>query len=510
MNAQFKNISFRKLQSTDINLVWNWLNRAHVAKWYRSEPTFEDQKIKLLNRINMIEPTSVFIVQFAGKDIGYIQTYRIDDYQDYQKEISFYKNACGIDMFIGEEKYLHQGIGATMIIKFLNSFAFILTNTSICILGPNPNNSDALKAYKKSGFKHLKTVITHDGEEYLMTVDKKTIQEKFNLLRNNAETAALDWACNYLIDEFESNFEYEAIAATTYSNVYKIQATNDCFYLKQTPQALFTEPAILNFLAQHSCKNIPTVIATNSNLCCFLMKASGDISLRKYFNGNIDLDILKQGITNYTTIQRSMEKYTTDLLDLGVPDWRLDKFPTLYYQLIQQEQLLLDDGLSKTEIVQLQQLHSTCLRLCDKLAQYKIPETIGHCDFHENNMLLDQKNFSINIIDWGETAITHPFFSLQGCLWQISYFYNVQLSDSKLRELQKQCIAPWLNIYSEIQLLQALTVAGKLNGIFAALGFARLYVATKNQLRLEHNCPIAGCLRSFLQAIEHEKSWSAI
>jgi|GEM_PF-380377 len=506
MNTQFKNISFRKLQSKDIDLVWNWLNRPHVAKWYRSEPTFEDQKIKLLNRINMIEPTNVFIVQFASEDIGYIQTYRIDDYQDYQKEISFYENACGIDMFIGEEKYLHQGIGSTMIIKFLNNVAFILTNTSICILGPNPNNSSALKAYKKSGFKHLKNVTTHDGEEYLMTVDKKAIQEKFNLLCSNAEKNALDWACNYLKDRFKSNLGYEKIAATSYSSVYKIRAANSYYYLKQTPQALFTEPPVLNFFAQHSCKNIPTVVAINNDLCCFLMPSCGDISLRQYFNGNIDFEKLKQGIANYTSIQRSMEKYTTDLLGLGVLDWRLDKFFTLYDQLIQQEYLLLGDGLSKEEIKQLHKLYPVCIELCNELIHYAIPETVGHCDFHENNMLLDQKTSIINIIDWSETVITHPFFSLQGCLWNISYFYKIKQNDSIYSELQKQCVIPWLNLYTETKLLQALNIAAKLNGVCAALGFARLYAATENQLKLEHNGAIAGCLRSFLQAVEHKKN----
>jgi hypothetical protein len=363
------------------------------------------------------------------------------------------------------------------------------------ILFTGEDNIAAIKLYENLGFKQIGFFAQLFGEYEVMP---------------SKEQGPLDWALQCLkLEKSAIEFECKKITETPYSSVYKIQTLKNLYYLKQTPPALFMESQILNFLTQHGCKNIPTVIATNSDLCCFLMRASGDISLRKYFNGNIDLDMLKQGIANYTTIQRSMEKYTTDLLDLGVPDWRLDKFPTLYYQLIQQEHLLLDDGLSKTEIVQLQQLHSACLRLCDELAQYKIPETIGHCDFHENNMLLDQKTFSINIIDWGETAITHPFFSLQGCLWQFSYFYNAQLSTPKFRELQKQCIASWLNLNFETKLLQALTVAGKLNGIFAALGFARLYVATKNQLRLEHNCPIAGCLRSFLQAVEHEKSWSA-
>lgn len=351
-----------------------------------------------------------------------------------------------------------------------------------------------------------KSVYFYDYDNHLFELHAGDLKTRLAFYEDkNQEQSALDWALQYLnLEKSTIGFDHKKITDTSYSCVYKIQSPKKSYYLKQTPSALFAEPQILNFLTQCGCKNIPLVVATNNDLSCFLMTASGDISVRKYLNGNVDLGLLKQGIANYTAIQRSMEKHTIDLLSLGVPDWRLDKFPALYCQLIQQEQLLLDDGLAKNEIVQLQQLHSVCLELCNELAQYKIPETIGHGDFHENNMLLDQKTSTINIIDWGETVITHPFFSLQGCLWQISYFYNGQLINAARHELQKQCIAPWLDFHSETQLLQALVIAGKLNGIFAALGFVRLYVATKNQLRCEHNCPVAGCLRSFLQTVKRQ------
>jgi RimJ/RimL family protein N-acetyltransferase len=388
------------------------------------------------------------------------------------------------------------------------------------ILFTGEDNVAAIKLYESLGFKRIGSFALLFGEydKHSFELSAGDLEARAALYRDKTqEQNALDWALQYLSlgigksatagATAAAKFEYKKIADTSYSSVYKIQTLTNArysYYLKQTPEALFTEPQILNFLAQHGCKNIPAVVAINNDLCCFLMMACGDISLRKYFNGNIELEMLRQGIANYTSIQRSMEKYTAELLELGVPDWRLDQFPTLYDQLIQQEQLLLDDGLSKTEIVRLQRLSSACRRLANELAEYKIPETIGHCDFHENNMLLDQKTSAINIIDWGETVITHPFFSLQMCLWNITHFYNVKPTDPTYHKLQTQCVAPWLGLCAETKLLQALDIAAKLNGIYAALGFARLYAATNNQLRLEHNGAIAGCLRSFLQMVGYE------
>lgn len=165
----------------------------------------------------------------------------------------------------------------------------------------------------------------------------------------------------------------------------------------------------------------------------------------------------------------------------------------------------MDDGLKKQEIDRLHQLYPKCINLCEALSAYMIPETINHCDFHENNMLLDRRTGNIGIVDWGETVITHPFFSLNGCLWNVTHFHNVKQTDSIYATLQLHCISSWLDLYNEEKLLQALSIADQLNGIYAALAYERMYLATEDQsitVQQEHHGSIAGCLRSFLQRNE--------
>jgi hypothetical protein len=208
--------------------------------------------------------------------------------------------------------------------------------------------------------------------------------------------------------------------------------------------------------------------------------------------------MLKKGIMNYTKIQRSLENKTEQMLKIGILDWRLSQFASLYDQLLQQEQLLIDDGLTRKEIDRLNQLYPICVKLCSDLSEYKMPETINHCDFHENNMLLDQKTGAINIIDWGEVVISHPFLSLNGCLWNITYFNKVSPID--LDHLKSQCITQWLDLYNSNDLLYQLNLANQLNGIFAALTYEQIYRATQdkpNSVRHEKKGSIAGCLRTF-------------
>lgn len=318
----------------------------------------------------------------------------------------------------------------------------------------------------------------------------------------NQSNQTLQWAAQYLTAYKKSSIlNHQEIVQTSYSIVHRIETTEVVVYLKQVPENLFVEPKTLAFLHEQGCKNIPELLAENSDLHCFLMTSCGDDSLRCLFKGKVDLKKLKLGILNYTNIQRLLENKTRDLLLLGVPDWRLDKFASLYYKLIQQENLLVNDGLTKKEVDRLRQHYPTCIKLCEDLLEFKISETISHCDFHENNMLLDRKTGAINIIDWGESVIAHPFFSLNGCLWNIVYFNDINKADPMYYDLQLHCVSPWLDLYDKRKLLKAFGLADQLIGVYAALTYERLYIATEDQpkkVQQEHPGSIAGCLRSFL------------
>ncbi len=320
---------------------------------------------------------------------------------------------------------------------------------------------------------------------------------------NNHEKA-LQWAINHL--SFDKNMHvlsHRVIVETSYSIVYQIESSQDTFYLKQVPKALFLEPYTLKFLHTSQCTSIPEIIAENKRLNSFITTSCGDISLRHLFQGEINMDMLKRGIDAYTRIQRQLENKTESLFKLGIPDWQLHQLPIKYNELINNTDLLKNDGLTPKEIAQLYQLIPTCIELCEKAAQYYIPETINHCDIHENNMLLDNKTGAINIIDWGECVVTHPFLSLNGCLWNLTYFNKIKESDADYRKLQLQCISPWKNQYDETTLLEILGITNQLLGIFAALSYERLYQMTQDEsytVQQEHPGSIAGCLRTFLKS----------
>ncbi|KTD03701.1 Phosphotransferase enzyme family protein [Legionella geestiana] len=316
---------------------------------------------------------------------------------------------------------------------------------------------------------------------------------------------ALQWALDYLKKNHGGNMpDHYTVVETAWSTVWQITSPQGTFYLKQTPPQLYTEARTIAWLRNEGHTSIPVLVSDNESLYSFLTRACGDVPLRDYFHGKVDADLLAHGVMQYTNIQRRLEHSIFEMQTLNLPDWRLYQIPRLYQELIAREDLLLKDGLSRKEITQLHRASDTCRALCAALSRYHIPETLNHCDFHENNMVIERKTGRISLIDWGEAVISHPFFSLSGCLWNLTYFYKIQPGDDIYASLQRRFILPWQDLHSEEVLLHALTLSNKLLGVFAALGYQHMYDATMAQPRTvqeERPGSVAGCLRSFLNAI---------
>lgn len=79
------------------------------------------------------------------------------------------------------------------------------------------------------------------------------------------------------------------------------------------------------------------------------------------------------------------------------------------------------------------------LALCQKLASYKIPDTLVHGDFHSGNVAIREDDFLI--FDWTDACISHPFFDLP-----IFLDYDGGENPDEVRQAY---LAEWLNYESE-------------------------------------------------------------
>ncbi len=176
-----REISFRRLQASDLELMHRWLNAPHVRRWWYAEGnSYAEVEEHYLPAIEGGEGTKTFLILHRDDPIGYVQSYRIsaEDDETYASLVDV-EDSAGVDMFIGEPEYLYRGLGRHVIRRFLSEHVFADPGVEVCVIGPEPKNVAAIRAYEKAGFRFFKT-IQAPGEpepEHLMKLTRREFEE---------------------------------------------------------------------------------------------------------------------------------------------------------------------------------------------------------------------------------------------------------------------------------------------------------------------------------------------
>ena len=164
-------ISFRNLCEADFLTLHRWLKAPHVKEyWYQNESfTYEQIHNKYTKRLieGVIES---YIILKNGVDIGFIQTYIIDEPSNFLVN----DKIKGVDLYIGELDYVHEGYGKDIINHFVKEYIFNDSSVRFAGIDPVVKNLIAIKAYEKSRFKHVNTEYSKYNKEmtYYMILDR--------------------------------------------------------------------------------------------------------------------------------------------------------------------------------------------------------------------------------------------------------------------------------------------------------------------------------------------------
>ncbi|MCX7124252.1 MAG: aminoglycoside phosphotransferase family protein [Gammaproteobacteria bacterium] len=246
--------------------------------------------------------------------------------------------------------------------------------------------------------------------------------------------------------------------------------------MKHTPELIALEASIIHIMRDQFHFSVPTVIAHNAELNCFLLFYAGR-PLREILKKEFDTTLFCKAIDQFTAMQLAVADHVNVFLDIGVPDWRLDKLPDLYMQLLSQKEMLMSDGLTEKEIEELKNLFPTVSNLCKKLSGYAIKQSIVQPDFNDNNTLIADGSQKITMIDLGEIAISHPFFSLINCLLQAKKHHGLTDNDETYLQLMDACLKNYMDFESKENLLDAFNIAKIVWFVYGALATERLMAA---------------------------------
>jgi hypothetical protein len=138
----------------------------------------------------------------------------------------------------------------------------------------------------------------------------------------------------------------------------------------------------------------------------------------------------------YAELQRGEAAHMDEHLGHGVPDLRIATMTRRYEELLQHEL-----PLETEEIEQLRDFAPRFAEFCGELAAHDLPETVQHDDLHHAKVYAQGER--LRVLDWGDSSISHPFFSLVETFRFLEGINTLPPTDPWFARLRDAYLKPW-------------------------------------------------------------------
>jgi hypothetical protein len=283
-----------------------------------------------------------------------------------------------------------------------------------------------------------------------------------------------------------------------WSTVLHVPTDVGMLYFKASTAALRHEAALTRILAGWLPESMPRVLAADAERG-WLLLADGGMRLRDVLKSDPDIRHWERPLSVYAGLQIECSGRVDSLLRVGLPDRRLAKLPALFEALLNDSDGLglgRRDGLSPEEYQRLKGFYGLLERLCEQLAAYAIPETLDHGDFHDGNIFVQNGRYLL--FDWGDSSVTHPFFSLRATLVSLEHTLGLTEASRWLERLATCYLDPWTAYETMRGLEAAYRLSQRLAPIIAALRWRAALSGADVNARSSYGYAIPSLLRELL------------
>jgi aminoglycoside 6'-N-acetyltransferase len=168
-------IGFRPLTASDLPLLYEWLQREHVQRWWTDRETYDKVVQHYLPAIEGSEPTDLYLILSQDRPAGFIQTYVVSDYPEYRELVAVEDGVAGVDLLIGKPELTGHGLGSKALQRFVFDVVFSDPEIHACIADPAAENVASLRAFEKAGFHIVREFVDpkdHDRLHALVRLDR--------------------------------------------------------------------------------------------------------------------------------------------------------------------------------------------------------------------------------------------------------------------------------------------------------------------------------------------------
>lgn len=124
-----------------------------MREWWNDHSTLPEVAGHYGPAIDGDDPSDHYVVLLDDRQIGFVETYLISDYPDWEATIDAGPGAVGVDLFIADPELTGQGLGTELLRQFVATIAFARPEATHCIADPDAENVASVRAFEKAGFR---------------------------------------------------------------------------------------------------------------------------------------------------------------------------------------------------------------------------------------------------------------------------------------------------------------------------------------------------------------------
>jgi hypothetical protein len=286
------------------------------------------------------------------------------------------------------------------------------------------------------------------------------------------------------------------LSMSTWSTVLRVSTTTGDLYFKVSAPVFAYEPLLTQTLSTLVPAHIPPVLTVDNERHWMLMQDAGT-TLATINENNPDPTRWEEALRLFAQMQVDLVAHVDTLEKTGCPDMRLQSLPALFEEALAAKDMLLigqEDGMPEAEYEQLLAFVPELKAMCAKLAEYNVPESLHHDDFHGNNIMYNGNTYVF--FDWAECALAHPFCSIM--IVQRVVKYVLEYDDTMFDRFRDAYLAPW-TCYEPIERLhEAFSLAVRLGKLCRALTWQRFIAQLEPSAKWQYEGSFPYFLRVFL------------
>ncbi len=253
------------------------------------------------------------------------------------------------------------------------------------------------------------------------------------------------------------------------SAILRLPTAEGPAYFKAVPPMFGHEPALTAALAAADPPRFAAPVAVDAGRGWLLMRELRGPSLEALRDDG-DVSRWQAALASFAEVQIATTTRLEQLRALGVPDRPLAALAGRLAPLLADTAATLPGrpaGLSDEERARLRALAPRTRGMAEELASYGLPAALEHGDFWAGQVVVGEQSFGF--LDWSDSSLAHPFFSLLLFLVEIEDFFP-RMPGVRER-LRDAYLEPWAPLAPGVDLARAFELAQPLAALHHALTY---------------------------------------